>query len=264
MAFAHLHTHSEYSLLDGANRIPDLVERVKALGMDSLAVTDHGNLFGAWRFHSEALKAGIRPILGFEAYVAFGSRHLREKPADAPGHYAHLVLLARDREGYRNLAKLTSIGYLEGYYRKPRVDREVLERHAGGLVCLSGCLTGEVALWLRAGAYEKAREAAEWHARTFGPGNFWLEIRDFDSPGVRSALARVPANRILAGTDWVTRVGPPFLPYGCIFGVERPEENPYPPGVETMVGFLKAAGAEDDAIELIGSGNAMALLRIGP
>ncbi len=178
MAFAHLHTHSEYSLLDGANRIPDLVERIKALGMDSVAVTDHGNLFGAWRFHSEARKAGLRPILGFEAYVAFGSRHLRERPADAPGHYAHLVLLARDREGYRNLVKLTSIGYVEGYYRKPRVDREVLERHAGGLVCLSACLTGEVALWLRAGAYDRAREAAQWHARTFGPGNYWLEVQE--------------------------------------------------------------------------------------
>jgi DNA polymerase-3 subunit alpha len=178
MAFAHLHTHSEYSLLDGANRIPDLVAHVKALGMDSVAVTDHGNLFGAWVFHSEARKAGLRPILGFEAYVAFGSRHLREKLADAPGHYAHLVLLARDREGYRNLVKLTSIGFVEGYYRKPRIDREVMERHAGGLVCLSACLTGEVALWLRAGAYEKAREAAAWHARTFGEGNYWLEVQE--------------------------------------------------------------------------------------
>jgi DNA polymerase-3 subunit alpha len=178
MAFVHLHTHSEYSLLDGANRIPDLVARVKALGMDSIAVTDHGNLFGAWTFHSEARHAGIRPILGFEAYVAFGSRHARERPADAPGHYAHLVLLAKDREGYHNLIKLTSIGYVEGFYRKPRVDREVLERHAGGLVCLSACLTGEVALWLRAGAYEKAREAAEWHARTFGSGNYWLEVQE--------------------------------------------------------------------------------------
>lgn len=178
MAFVHLHTHSEYSLLDGANRIPDLVERVKVLGMDSVAVTDHGNLFGAWTFHSEARHAGVRPILGFEAYVAFGPRQARERPADAPAHYAHLVLLAKDREGYRNLAKLTSIGYVEGFYRKPRVDREVLERHAGGLVCLSACLTGEVALWLRAGAYEKAREAAEWHARTFGSGNYWLEVQE--------------------------------------------------------------------------------------
>ena len=178
MAFVHLHTHSEYSLLDGANRIPKLVERVKALGMDSLAVTDHGNLFGAWHFHSEARAAGIRPIIGIEAYVAFGSRHSREKPADAPNHYAHLVLLARNRDGYRNLVRLASIGYLEGYYRKPRIDREVIARHSDGLVCLSGCLTGEVALWLRAGAYERAREAAEWHARIFGADNYRLEVQE--------------------------------------------------------------------------------------
>ena len=178
MAFVHLHTHSEYSLLDGANRIPDLIERVKALGMDSLAVTDHGNLFGAWHFHSQAKAGGIRPILGFEAYVAFGSRRLREKPADAPKHYAHLILLARNHEGYRNLIRLTSIGYVEGYYRKPRIDRETLAHHAGGLVCLSACMTGEVALWLRANAYDRAREAAEWHERTFGPGNYWLEVQE--------------------------------------------------------------------------------------
>ena len=178
MAFVHLHTHSEYSLLDGANRIPDLVERVKALGMDSLALTDHGNLFGAWHFHSQAKAAGIRPILGFEAYVAFGSRRLREKPADAPKDYAHLVLLARNREGYRNLIRLTSIGYIEGYYRKPRVDRETLARHSEGLVCLSACMSGEVALWLRAHSYERAREAAEWHERTFGHGNYWLEVQE--------------------------------------------------------------------------------------
>jgi len=178
MAFVHLHTHSEYSLLDGANRIPDLIARVKALGMDSLAVTDHGNLFGAWTFHRQARDASIRPIIGCEAYVAFGSRHLRERPADAPAAHAHLVLLVRDRTGYHNLIRLVSIGYLEGYYRKPRIDRETIERHSEGLVCLSGCASGEVALWLRAGAYEKAREAAEWHARVFGEGNYWLEVQE--------------------------------------------------------------------------------------
>ncbi|OGU03448.1 MAG: DNA polymerase III subunit alpha [Gemmatimonadetes bacterium GWC2_71_10] len=178
MSFVHLHTHSEYSLLDGANRISDLVDHVAKLGMDSLAITDHGNLFGAWKFHGEAKARGIRPILGFEAYVAFGSRHLRDKPADAPAHYAHLVLLASNREGYKNLIKLTSIGFLEGYYRRPRIDREVIEQHQAGLVCLSACLSGEVALWLRQGNYERAREAAQWHARVFGPGNYWLELQD--------------------------------------------------------------------------------------
>jgi DNA polymerase III subunit alpha len=196
MAFVHLHTHSEYSLLDGANRIPDLIGRVKALGMDSLAVTDHGNLFGAWKFHAEAKAAKIRPILGFEAYMAFGPRQQKEKPADAPAHYAHLILLARDKEGYRNLVRLTSIGYVEGFYRKPRIDHEVLERHAGGLVCLSACLSGEVALWLRAGAYEKARDVAAWHARVFGKENYWLEVQEHgiaDEQVVRDGVFRLAA-----------------------------------------------------------------------
>jgi len=178
MAFIHLHTHSEYSLLDGANRIPDLISRAQALGMDSLAVTDHGNLFGAWTFHEQARAAGLRPILGFEAYVAFGSRHLREKPADAPANYAHLVLLAKNREGYRNLVKLSSIGFVEGYYRRPRIDHEAMEQYRDGIVCLSACLSGEVALWLRAGQYEKAKEVAQWHARLYGDGNYWLEVQD--------------------------------------------------------------------------------------
>src|ERR1700704_6252131 len=112
MAFVHLHTHSEFSLLDGANRIPDLVDRIQGLGMDSLAITDHGNLHCAWAFYEEAQAHKIRPILGFEAYLAFGSRHLRERPADAPAPYSHLVLLARNRVGYHNLVKLASIGFL--------------------------------------------------------------------------------------------------------------------------------------------------------
>jgi DNA polymerase-3 subunit alpha len=178
MSFVHLHTHSEYSLLDGANRIPDLIARIKELGMDSLALTDHGNIFGAWTFYEQARAAGIRPILGFEAYVAFGDRRSREKHEGAPANYAHLVLLARNRDGYRNLVKLTSIGFVEGYYRRPRVDHETLERHKDGIVCLSACLSGEVALWLRAGQYEKAKESAQWHARNFGAGNYWLEVQD--------------------------------------------------------------------------------------
>ena len=122
MSFAHLHTHSEYSLLDGANRIPELVSHVKKLGMDSLAVTDHGNMHAAWEFYEQAKAQQIRPILGFEAYLAFGSRTLREKPAWAPAAYSHLVLLARNRAGYRNLVRLTSIGFVEGFYRRPRID----------------------------------------------------------------------------------------------------------------------------------------------
>jgi DNA polymerase III subunit alpha len=177
MPFVHLHTHSEYSLLDGANRIPELVAHVKKLGMDSLAVTDHGNMHAAWSFYEQAKAQRIRPILGFEAYLAFGSRTLREKPQWAPAAYSHLVLLARNREGYRNLVQLTSIGFVEGFYRRPRIDKEVLAQHAGGLVCLAACLSGEVALYLRQGKFDEARRSAEWFSRTFGPDGFWLEIQ---------------------------------------------------------------------------------------
>jgi len=189
MAFVHLHTHSEYSLLDGANRIPDLLDRVVALGMDSLAITDHGNLYGAWTFYEEAKARKVRPIIGCEAYLAFGSRHAREKPADAPGPYSHLVLLARNRTGYANLVKLSSIGYLEGYYRRPRIDREVLEHHKEGLVCLAACLSGEISLYLRAGNYEAARASAAYFAQLFGPDGFWLEVQNHGIPEEQTVAA---------------------------------------------------------------------------
>ena len=196
MSFVHLHTHSEYSLLDGANRIPDLVDRVQALGMDSLAITDHGNLHGAWQFYAEAKARNIRPILGFEAYVAFGTRHKRERPADAPGGaaYSHLVLLARNRTGYQNLIKLSSIGFLEGYYRRPRIDREVLERYHDGLIGLAACLSGEIALYLRQGNYEAAKASARYFAQLFGTDGFWLEVQDHglaDERTVREGMFRV-------------------------------------------------------------------------
>jgi DNA polymerase III subunit alpha len=177
MSFVHLHTHSEYSLLDGANRIPDLVAHVKRLGMDSLAVTDHGNMHAAWSFYEEAKAQQIRPILGFEAYLAYGPRQAREKPSWAPAPYSHLVLLARNRAGYKNLVRLTSIGFTEGFYRRPRIDKEVLAAHSEGLVCLAACLSGEVAINLRQGRYEEARKSAEWFAQTFGTDGFWLEIQ---------------------------------------------------------------------------------------
>src|SRR3954468_2459012 len=177
MPFVHLHTHSEYSLLDGANRIPELVGHVKKLGMDSLAVTDHGNMHSAWTFYEQAKAQQIRPILGFEAYLAFGPRTLREKPQWAPAPYSHLVLLARNRTGYRNLVRLSSIGFTEGFYRRPRIDKEVLAAHSEGLVCLAACLSGEVALYLRQSKFDEARRSAEWFSQTFGPEGFWLEIQ---------------------------------------------------------------------------------------
>jgi DNA polymerase-3 subunit alpha len=168
MSFVHLHTHSEFSLLDGANRIPELVGHVKKLGMDSLAVTDHGNLHAAWSFYEQARAQGIRPILGFEAYLAFGPRTVQLKPQWAPAAYSHLVLLAKNRTGYKNLIRLSSIGFTEGFYRRPRIDKDVLAEHSGGIVCLAACLSGEVALWLRQGRYEEAKQSAEWFAGLSG------------------------------------------------------------------------------------------------
>jgi len=181
MSFVHLHTHSEYSLLDGANRIDDLVERAVELGMPALALTDHGNLHGAWEFQEKARARGIKPIIGCEVYVAYGDRRSRKLEEGAPAHYAHLVLLAESRRGYSNLVKLSSIGYTEGFYRRPRVDREMLERHADGIVCLSACLAGEVARYLQHERYEEAKRAAEWHARVFSD-RYWLELQDHGIP----------------------------------------------------------------------------------
>lgn len=177
MAFVHLHTHSEYSLLDGANRLEALVTHVKSLGMDSVAVTDHGNLHAAYSFHEKAKQHGIKPILGFEAYVAFGSRRAREKPQGAPAAYSHLVLLARNRAGWKNLVRLSSLGYLEGFYRKPRVDKELLARHTEGVICLAACLSGEVAQLLRMQKYDEAKQVAAWFQRTYGPDGYWLEVQ---------------------------------------------------------------------------------------
>jgi DNA polymerase-3 subunit alpha len=181
MQFVHLHTHSEYSLLDGANRIDELIDQAIEFGMPALALTDHGNLFGAWEFQEKARKAGIKPILGCEAYVAYGDRRSREKPERAPHHYAHLVLLAANNTGYRNLVRLSSIGYTEGFYRRPRIDHEVLEEYSDGLIALSACLAGEIARYLAVDRWEDARRVAAWHARVF-PDRYWLEVQDHGIP----------------------------------------------------------------------------------
>lgn len=183
MSFVHLHTHSEYSLLDGANRLEALVERAAETGMPALALTDHGNLHGAIHFYEAARARGIHPILGCEMYVAYGPRHEKTRPPDAPADYHHLVLLARDLEGYRNLIRLSSIGYTEGFYRRPRIDQEALAAHAHGLLCLSACMSSELAHLLLADRYEAARKAAEGYARLFGERNYWLEIQDHGIPG---------------------------------------------------------------------------------
>src|SRR6476620_357752 len=163
-AFAHLHCHTHYSLLDGANRIPELVARTKAQGMTACAITDHGHLYGAIEFYQECKEAGINPIVGYEAYLAPGSRH--DKKAVRQGDaYSHLTLLAKNTTGFKNLIKLASIAFLEGFYYNPRIDKEVLEAHSEGLICLSGCLAGEFNDWLLKDQPKKAQALAEWFAK---------------------------------------------------------------------------------------------------
>jgi DNA polymerase III subunit alpha len=189
MSFVHLHCHSEYSLLDGANRIGDLIKRAKDFEQPAIALTDHGCMFGAWVFQEAAKKAGIKPIVGMEAYVAPTSRHDRSKVKGEKGYY-HLVLLARDHQGYRNLSKLTSIGYTEGFYGKPRIDREVLERHGEGLIVTSACLAGEIAQHLMEDRWDQAREAVAWHQETFRD-RYYLEVQGHDSPGQEELNRRI-------------------------------------------------------------------------
>ncbi|MDR0786315.1 MAG: DNA polymerase III subunit alpha [Gemmatimonadota bacterium] len=183
MSFVHLHCHSEYSLLDGANRLNDLVRRAVEFEQPALAITDHGVMHGAWLFQESARKGGIKPIIGMEAYVATGSRHDRGKTKGERGYY-HLVLLARDREGYGNLAKLSSIGFKEGFYFKPRIDREVLAKYSSGLIASSACLAGEVARHLMEDRYNEARETAAWYAELFRD-RYYLEVQAHDSEGQR-------------------------------------------------------------------------------
>jgi DNA polymerase-3 subunit alpha len=189
MSFVHLHCHSEYSLLDGANRIGDLIKRAKEFEQPAIALTDHGCMFGAWVFQEAAKKAGIKPIIGMEAYVAPSSRHDKSKAKGEKGYY-HLVLLARDYQGYRNLSKLTSIGYTEGFYGKPRIDREVLARHGEGIIVTSACLAGEVAQHLMEERWEQAREAVAWHQEVFGD-RYYLEVQGHDSDGQAELNRRI-------------------------------------------------------------------------
>ena len=182
MSFVHLHCHSEYSLLDGANRIDSLIRRAQELEQPALAITDHGNMHAAWDFQEKAKKAKIKPILGMEAYVAPGSRFERARPGPGAKPYHHLVLLARDQTGYKNLVKLSSLAYLEGFYVKPRVDRELLAAHSEGLIVTSACLAGEVAGHLMEDRWDAAREAASWYAELF-KDRYYLEVQAHDSQG---------------------------------------------------------------------------------
>ena len=179
--FVHLHNHTTYSLLDGAQRLDEMIERAAADGQSAIAITDHGNLFGVLEFAREAAKRSVRPIIGIEAYVAPGSRH--DKGTTAPGGsrqkpYHHLILLAESYAGYKNLIKLSTAGFLEGFYYRPRIDKELLRAHSDGLVCLSACLAGEVPTLLRADRYDDALAVAGEFRDLFGPGRYWLEMQD--------------------------------------------------------------------------------------
>ena len=194
MSFAHLHLHTEYSLLDGACRIKELMQAVKAKGQSAVAVTDHGAMFGAVEFYKAAKEANIKPIIGCEVYVAARSRFDKVRGADSERY--HLILLCKNMTGYRNLIAMVSKAWTEGFYTKPRVDRELLKEHHEGLICLSGCLAGEIPRALMRGDYDGAKQTAQWYASLFGHGNYYIELQNH---GLREELDILPDLKRLAG-----------------------------------------------------------------
>ena len=187
--FTHLHLHSQYSLLDGAIAFDKLFKRCKKLDMEAVAVTDHGNMFGAVEFYTKAIAAHIKPVLGIEAYIAPGSRLDRTKTSISDAAY-HLILLAENNVGYHNLLKLASAGYLEGFYYRPRIDKEILAELNEGLICTSACLKGEITAKLANGDEKAARLAIESFLKIFGPERFFIEIQNHegDDPNIRDGL----------------------------------------------------------------------------
>lgn len=174
-SFVHLHVHSGYSLLDGSGKIKDILKRTKELGMDSIALTDHGVMYGCVDFYKQAKNMGIKPILGCEVYVVRKSRHLKQNDSDNKTH--HLVLLVKNEKGYQNLMKIASVASIEGFYYKPRIDREFLSKHSEGLIALSACLGGEVQRSILNNNLDRAREAAMFYKETFKDG-FYLELQN--------------------------------------------------------------------------------------
>src|ERR1035437_6258952 len=217
--FVHLHTHTEYSLLDGAARIGDLVATAKRHGQTALAITDHGALYGAVKFYTQARAAGVKPIIGCEMYMAPRSRHDKEGRADRDPN--HLILLARNEPGYRNLIQLVSRSHLEGYYYKPRIDKELLAEHAEGLICLSACIGGELPQAILAGDMDAAESVARQHMEMFGPDGYFLEVMDHCIPeeeairGGLGGVARIPP--AAPGCRW----SPPTTPTTCTLTTPR-------------------------------------------
>ena len=203
-SFVHLHVHTEYSMLDGAAKLPEVTTAAAEYGMPALAMTDHGNVFGAYEFWRKATAAGVKPIIGMEGYLSPGSRHERKRATlggqqvsdDNPGEmYTHMTLLAENTEGMHNLFRISSLASLEGQYRKPRFDRDLLERYGKGLIATTGCPSGEVNMWLRAGKHDRARQAAADFQDIFGKENFYAELMDH---GLSIEKKTRPARHVLS------------------------------------------------------------------
>src|ERR1043166_3356320 len=212
--FVHLHLHTEYSLLDGACRLDRLMDRAHELKFPALSITDHGVLYGAIDFYQAARNKGIKPIIGCEVYVAPGSR--LEKKSTSGGSrdvYHHLVLLAKDEQGYRNLIQLATDAHLKGYYYKPRIDKEILAAHKEGLIALSGCLASEIPELIQKDQLDKARAALDWFRQTFGPDNFYLELQNHTIP------EQAKVNRQLI--PWAAEFGLKLVATNDVHYVER-------------------------------------------
>ena len=218
MSFCHLHVHTEWSLLDGANKISEYVKRVKALGMDSCAITDHGVMYGVIDFYKACKAAEIKPIIGCEVYVAPGSRFDREQNRSEDRYY-HLILLAENNKGYENLSKIVSRSFTEGYYYKPRVDMDLLRQYHEGLIATSACLAGELARDIVRGQFEEAEKAALRYQECFGEGNFFLELQDHGYDDQKRV------NQALVGMS--RRLGIPLIATNDVHYTEPSDSEPH-------------------------------------
>ena len=244
--FVHLHVHSEYSLLDGACRLPALVQRAKELGQTAVAITDHGVMYGIVDFYNECRKQGVRPILGCEVYVAARSRH--DKVHGQDSRYYHLVLLCESNTGYRNLIKLVSAAWTEGFYIRPRIDRELLEQYHEGLIALSACLAGEIPQALLAGDYAAARRTADWYSNLFGAEHFYLELQDHglaDQKTVNAGLLRLAQDTGLPlvctnDAHYLTRQDALMQRVLCCIQTATTLQEPSPLNFETEEFYLKS------------------------